>query len=119
MRCLDTYALIEMLEGNPAYSEIIRGEFVVPDSTLAEFYLMMCKKPNEKTAKYWLERFRPYSRPAGLDIWIEALRYRAAHKPAKLSIFDCVGYAYSRANKCLFVTGDKEFRGVEGVEFIK
>ncbi len=119
MRCLDTYALVEILEGNPAYERIRHEEFVIADPTLAEFYALLCKKPNEKTAKYWLERFRPYSRPAGLDVWIEAVRYRAAHRSENLSIFDCLGYAFSRANGFRFVTGDKEFRAVEGMEFVE
>ncbi len=119
MRCLDTYALMEMLENKPGYAHITKEEFVIPDSTLAEFYSLMCKKPNEKTARYWLERFRPYSRPVSLDIWIAAVRYRAARRPANLSLFDCIGYAFSQVNKCKFVTGDREFYGVEGVEYIK
>ncbi len=119
MLCLDTYALMEMLEESPAYERISHAEFVIPDSTLAEFYSLMCKKPNEKTAKYWLEKFRPYARPVGLDVWIGAVRYRAAHRQKNLSIFDCLGYAFSRANNCKFVTGDKEFRGAEGVEYIE
>ena len=119
MRCLDTYALVEILEGNPAYRKIIGEEFVVADCTLAEFYALMCKRPNERTARYWLEKFRPNSRQIGLDVWIEAVKFRVEQRKKNLSLFDCLGYAFCRANKYVFLTGDKEFEGMEGVEYIK
>lgn len=32
---------------------------------------------------------------------------------------DCIGYVYAKENGLRFVTGDKEFEGMENVEFVK
>jgi len=119
MLCLDTYALFEIMEENPKYSKIIDEEFVIPDSTLAEFYNLLHRRVDEKTAQLWLEKFKPYARPITLDIWIKAVRHRALNHSKNLSMFDCLGYLFSLENGYLFVTGDKEFAGAKGVEYIK
>ncbi len=119
MFCMDTYALVEMTKQSPRYRPYLDAEFVVPESSLAELHALFSKRYNAKTADYWLGKFRPYSRPLTLDIWVEALRHRAAHPGQRLSIIDCLGYTYSQTHGLRFVTGDKEFEGEKGVEFVK
>jgi len=119
MYCLDTYALVEISEENGLYDKILEADFVVTSPTMAEFYLIMYTKFNEKTANYWFKRLKPSCVNPDEDIWIKAVKFRYEHKSENLSIFDCIGYIYSVENGCLFVTGDKEFKNKKGVEFIK
>ena len=44
--------------------------------------------------------------------------FKVDNAKKNVSFFDAVGYIYSRENRLLFVTGDKEFKNLEGVEFI-
>jgi|SRR3989344_9635727 len=119
MKCLDTYALIEIHDENPYFLHFLNQEFVVPEITMAEFYGIILRDYDEKTANYLLKKFMMYIIPVKLDIMIKAVKYRHENKKQNLSFFDCVGYMFSREKGMKFVTGDKEFEDKEGVEFVK
>ncbi len=119
MKCLDTYALIEIHDENPNFLGYMNQEFVVPEIVMAEFYSVILRDYNEKTADYLLEKFKGYVVPVNFKIMIKAVKYRHENKKQNLSFFDCVGYIFAIENNMKFVTGDKEFRNKENVEFIK
>jgi len=48
-----------------------------------------------------------------------ALRIKLRQEERNLSIIDALGYALARKHEALFLTGDKEFKDLEGVEYIK
>ena len=50
MYCLDTYALIEIHNQSVKYAKFKEKEFVIPESTMAEFYLDIFRKFDEKTS---------------------------------------------------------------------
>ncbi|MEK6950675.1 MAG: PIN domain-containing protein [Nanoarchaeota archaeon] len=118
MKCLDTYALVEIADGNPAFSTLLAEDVIITDLTLAEFYGDLYRKFGAPTANYWHRKLAPLCRPVGRDLLIKAVTYRIDHKKQGLSFFDCVGYLFAIENNILFVTGDKEFRGRANVEFI-
>ncbi|HLC97298.1 MAG TPA: PIN domain-containing protein [Candidatus Nanoarchaeia archaeon] len=117
MKCLDTYALIEICNGNPAFVDLLREEVVITDITLAEFYGNLYRKYGLKTAEYWNRKLSPFCRPVPREILIQAIRFRIDHKDKNLSFFDCVGYLYALEERLLFVTGDKEFKQLKGTDF--
>ena len=119
IKCLDTYALVEIMHKNPKYSHLFSSEIAITSLTLAEFYGLLYKEFGEETAKMWLKRLKPIQRDIPLEIFIEAVQYRIDHSKENLSIFDCVGYIYSVQNKMRFVTGDKAFEKRPHVEFIR
>ena len=52
--------------------------------------------------------------------WIEkAMEFRVKWKDRGVSITDCVSYIMAKELGVKFLTGDKEFEGVENVEFVK
>lgn len=118
-KCLDTYALVEIALGNSKFVEYFNKEFIIVNVILAEFYSWLLKKYDEKTAMYWFKQLEPYTINVGIDIFINAMNFRYAHKEKNFSFFDAVGYVYSLDNNCLFVTGDKAFEKFKGVEFRK
>ena len=118
MKCLDTYALVEMYNGNPNFLPLLREEVVITDLTLAEFYGDLYRKAGREEAEYWYRKLLPLCRSVSKDILVKAVRYRIDYHKDNLSFFDCVGYLYAQENKILFVTGDKEFRHREGVQFM-
>ena len=119
MRCLDTYALAEISKGNPKFSKYMDEDFVIADITLAEFYGIILREYDERTADYWFKKLSSYSKPATKEILIEAIKYRHKNKKKNLSFFDCVGYIFSIKNKFRFLTGDKEFEDLPNVEFVE
>ncbi len=119
MRCLDTYALMEVSSGNPKFSLLMKEEFVITDPTMAEFYIIIRKKHNDQTAQYWHKRLAPFCMPVTRQTLINALVFREENKKGEVSIFDSVGYIFAIENGYVFVTGDKEFKNREGVRFIQ
>lgn len=119
MLCLDTYALVEINNGNPKFSGLLDKDAVITDLTMAEFYANIYRRYDEKTADYWHRKLGPFCKIVSRGILIKAIKFRIDNRKKSLSFFDCVGYMYALENNMLFVTGDKEFQHREGVMFIK
>jgi len=121
VKCLDTYALIELALGNPAFNQYIQQDFVIAELTLAEFYNWLLKAYNEQTAEYWFRKFQAYSIPARIELILEAVRFRHEQRKQKknFSFFDAVGYITAIKHQCIFVTGDYAFKELPYVEFRK
>ncbi len=119
MNCLDTYALIEIAKGSPAYQKFFEEEFVVPDTTLAELYWVLFRDYGQELAEEWYQKLMPYSKPAEKEILIAAMDYRKEHRKQRVSFFDSVGYVFAITRGYPFVTGDKEFKGKHNVVFVK
>ena len=119
MLCLDTYALVEIWRGNPAFLRLFNENFVITDFALAEFYIFLYKQEKEKEADSWNETLSVYSRSISRSTLIKSLKYRYDNKKENLSIIDSVGYIYALENELKFVTGDKAFKGKDNVLFIQ
>ncbi|HLC84601.1 MAG TPA: PIN domain-containing protein [Candidatus Nanoarchaeia archaeon] len=119
MNCLDTYALVEIAKGNPAYAGLFEQDFVVADETLAEFFWVNLRDFGMGSAEEWHLKLGPYGRQVSQDLLVRAMKYRYDHRKEDVSFFDCVGYVFAQENGFIFVTGDKEFKDKKGVLFIK
>lgn len=119
MLCLDTYALVEISKGNTNFTKILNSQFSIPNLIMAEFYGIMYRAYDEKTAQYWLRKLTPFCKEIPIKTLIEAVKYRIDHKKEKLSFFDCAAYIYAQRNNMLFVTGDKAFQKRKGVKYVK
>ncbi len=117
--CLDTYALIEITKDNPAYRKFKELAIVVNDITLTEFYGVLLQKQNEATAEYWWRQFSTVSLPVSKLTLREAQKFKQENRKSNISFFDAVGYIFAQQNHLLFLTGDKEFAGRPGVEYVK
>lgn len=117
VKFLDTYVLCEILQGNEKYFAYIDEDFVILDLILVEFYWVILREYNEATARYWLSKLQLNSFPCSLDLMAKAMINRRKLK-RNLSFFDAVGYTYAQEKNILFVTGDKEFKTLPGVEFV-
>ncbi|MBN2367975.1 PIN domain-containing protein [Candidatus Woesearchaeota archaeon] len=118
-RILDTYALIEISDGNKEFISLLNEDYEITFVTIAEFWIVLYRKFNERTADYWLKKLSPKCTNIGLDIHIKARRFHYKNRKKNISITDCIGYIYAKENNLIFVTGDKEFKGLKNVEFIK
>lgn len=119
MKCLDTYALVEISNGNPLFAHLLNENTIITDLTMAEFYGDLYRKYNIKTADYWHRKLSSICRTVPREILLKAVQYRIDRKKQNLSFFDCVGYLFALENNFTFVTGDKEFQHKEKVEFIR
>lgn len=60
-----------------------------------------------------------FCKPVSLSTLIKAMQFRVDARKNDISFFDAVGYIFALENNYPFVTGDKEFEHMKGVEFIK
>ncbi|MEN7982408.1 MAG: PIN domain-containing protein [Nanoarchaeota archaeon] len=119
IKCLDTYALIEISNGNQKFMKYLDLDFVITDLILVEFYAVILREYNEETADYWYKKLESYSVSIEKLILIEAIKFKYKHRKTNISFFDSVGYIFSLKNNYFFVTGDKEFENFDNVEFMK
>lgn len=117
---LDTYAIIEHLEGNPKYSEFNSENSVTSVFNILEFcYYLEKSFYNEERARSVAMIFFNVCIDIDFEAIFEASRFRWENKKLKLSYTDCMGYALAKRNGLQFVTGDEPFKSIEGVKFVK
>lgn len=119
MICVDTYALVAFAKSDSNYERYRKQDFTLADITLVEFVGVMLRLYNEQTADYWYRKLSPHAKTVSLPILIRAVKFRHKNGAKNLSFFDCVGYEFARSQKLKFLTGDKEFENLPGVEFVK
>lgn len=116
----DTYALYEILLGNQAYKKYDEHvSFVTTRLNLMELYYGLLRKYGKKTAGEYYGSFLSNVTDIDDETIKEAMEFRLENAHRDLSYVDCVGYALARRNGLLFLTGDKAFKDLPGVEYVK
>ena len=115
----DTYAIIELIEGNPAYEPYSKHLATITIFNLAEIYWVTFNKLGETEADEIYEQYKGALVNINDDTLKEAIKFRKKYKNKDLSYADCIGYIYARKHNMKFLTGDKAFENFPNVEFIK
>ena len=116
----DSYAIIELENGNEKYLKYSGYPIILTLFNLVEIYWVILNQFGEKEADKIYEDYKS----AVVDIddrtLKEAIKFRKkVYKNKKISYTDAIGYIYSLRNNLVFLTGDKEFEDLENVEFVK
>lgn len=114
----DTYALIEIARGSPAYARYLSEPLTTSPIHLAEFYYKgLQRRSSREEMDTLVEHFFPQSIQ---ELDPGDIRSLAALKAAEpdLSLADCIGYHLARKHGMKFLTGDRAFRGKPDVEFV-
>ena len=116
----DTYALIELLKKNPAYERFIEEPVNTSVLNLGELqYCLLKKGINKDIIDSWYERLRSSCIEIDAEYVKKAMYFKFENKSKSFSFIDCIGYITSRENGLVFLTGDKEFKGLDSVEYVK
>lgn len=115
----DSYALIEIIKGNPQYINYIECAVTITELNLIEVVYSVFKDFGEAKAKEIYGLFSECVQEIDWEIMLEALKFRQKHKKMHLSYADCVGYAFAKGKGFRFLTGDEDFRFMDNVEFVK
>lgn len=118
---LDTYALIEIIRGNPAYKPYSKERFITTRLNLMEMYYSLLRLFDEKTAKQYFDFFLPSCVPVSDEAIKAAMKFRLEQRKIKnmISYIDCVGYFTAIEKNVRLLTGEKHFLGLGNVEFVK
>lgn len=115
----DTYAIIEILNGNPAYDSYADANFVFTKLNFFELYYHLLKTQETATATYFLQNYAPFIADFDERVVILAAEFRFAYKKQDLSMTDCIGYILAQQLGIPFLTGDNKFADKPGVKFVK
>ncbi len=119
---LDTYAIVEYLSGSRKFAPYIdSGRWATSMLNLMEMYFAALRDNSEDYADRAYLAFRQnVSEIRDEDVKEGMLtRLRLKARRLDLSYADAVGYAMARRMGSKFLTGDRAFKGLPGVEFVK
>ncbi len=119
----DTYALIELLKGNPSYERYSNANLVVTEFNMLELTYALLRDFGRHETVNVIDFMRRKIEviPTEDSDYLDAsdLRLSANKTGKKLSLVDALGYSCSRKLGIKFLTGDREFNGMDNVEYIK
>jgi len=116
----DTYALVELENGNPKYARYSDEPVVLSIFNLVEIFWVILNQFSEKEAEEVYDTYKTAVVEINDETLKEAIKFRKKiYKNKKISYADSIGYTYALRNNLRFLTGDKEFEDLDNVEFVK
>ncbi len=118
---IDTYAMIEYLNGNKRYAKYFERELCTSKLNLMELYFLVLREHGESTADRSYATFKVFETSFDDEDVKEAMKMRLRLKAGKthLSYADALGYQLSKKLGVKFLTGDDAFKHLPNVEFVK
>ena len=116
---IDTFAMIEILEGNENYLPYQSADFVTTRFNLFEIYYVVLEKYGKEKAEIVFKNYRSVAREVDDDVPKSAAEFKLEHKKKRLSFTDCIGYKYAEVIGVKFLTGDYPFKEFQNVEFVQ
>ena len=115
----DSYALIEVFKGNSNYDKYADTKTVTTYFNLYEAYYSLKNKGVNDRIEDFFNSVKVFCINLKFE-WIkEATDFKLKHKKENMSYVDCLGYIISKELEIKFLTGDKEFKDLDNVEFVK
>ncbi|PIN75648.1 PIN domain nuclease [Candidatus Woesearchaeota archaeon CG10_big_fil_rev_8_21_14_0_10_37_12] len=116
----DTYALYEIIVGNPNYKKYSIGIAIVTTRLqLMELHYALLRTYSKEIADEKYDAFIDYCILIDDATIKEAMLFKFQNKSRKLSYVDCIGYLLAKKLNILFLTGDQQFETFENVEYVK
>ena len=116
----DTYAVAEFISGNPKFARFSQEPVTITIFNLAEIFWIALREYKEKEAEEIYESYKQCAVDINDEVLKEAIKFRKkVYKNKKISYTDAIGYVYALKHGMKFLTGDKEFKDLENVEFVK
>lgn len=114
----DTYALVERQSGNPAYTPYASAPVFCHQTNLLEFAAWVMRVSDEARARKELRLLDANLIEATIDDLIDAAAFHGAQRRQNVSYIDALGYTLAQRHGMRFLTGDKAFKGRDGVEYV-
>ncbi len=115
----DTYALIEIHQGNNKYQNYLKGPIVLTTLNLVELMYHFVRLNEREEGERYIQYLSAFVVEIPRHLLWQAMEFKLEHKKDDLSFADCIGYVYARENGMRFLTGDEKFKNMAFVEFVK
>ncbi|MBS3079701.1 PIN domain-containing protein [Candidatus Pacearchaeota archaeon] len=114
----DTYALVEIINGNRNYIKYLNDKIIINNFIFAELCYAL-EKMKYPDADVLTQAYSNFIYPIKPSIIKESMKFRYKNKSKNLSITDCVSFFMAKSLGIKFLTGDKEFENIGDVEFVR
>ncbi len=116
----DSYALIAFWEDSANYRKFELGSGATALTNLMEVQYYLHKKgKKESDIREAISDLLPLCIGFSDEDCFEAVKFRFKNKERRMSYTDCLGYTLAKKSCIKFLTGDKAFEGLPGVEFVR
>ena len=116
----DSYAIIEFLNNNEKFTPyFVEHTGIITLLNLLEVYYSVLNEEGEEKANVVLQTLFPLIVQPNQNTIKNAMKFRQLHKKRNLSYADCLGYQVAKEKEIKFLTGDKEFKNLDNVEFVQ
>lgn len=115
----DSYAIIEILNGNENYKKYENCAVIITKLNLFEVFYSLLRNVDNEKADFFIDNYYDLTIDFNKNIIKKAAEFRLEHKKRKLSMTDCIGYVLALEFGVRFLTGDEEFKDMENVEYVK
>lgn len=116
---LDSYAIIEILKGNPRYEKFSEKIAATGKVNLIEVAYHLAQYFPEEKALQIIDSLKIKIIEIKETEITKIAFFRKEHSKKKFSYIDCIGYIIAKENNLKFITGDQAFNGMPNVEFVK
>ena len=113
----DTYAFFEIIKGNLNYKPYADTRFITTIFNMAELNYNLKKEKDKKIVDDYTDKYSKFMVEVSIEDIKNAMDFKTSHR--KLSIPDAIGYTIAKRLGVKFLTGDKDFEGMENVEFVR
>lgn len=116
----DTYALHELIMGNPSYLAVVDGANIITTKlNIMELHYVILSKLGKENAELAYNTFLPACIDVDDELVKSANEFRLSWKRREVSYVDCIGYLLAQRMNIEFLTGDRQFKDVPNVRFVK
>lgn len=116
----DTYAFFEIINGNPNYEKYKKDVAIITTKlNLMELHYGLLLSYRKETADYYFDSYSKFVIEITDDIIKLANEFKKVMKTRNLSYVDCVGYVLAKSRNIKFLTGDRQFKDLDNVEYVK
>ncbi len=119
MYFFDSYAFVEIFRGNKNYLRFRTTDFATSRLNLMEVYYYLLNNFDKKTADAFYDEVVKYAIEITDGIIKDAMMLRIQNKSKNLSYIDCIGYILAKISGLKFLTGDRQFKEMENLEFVQ
>lgn len=115
----DTYALIELVGGNPNYQGYTQHILITTIFNLVELYYSFLKDYGPEIAQRYFKAYKKNIISISDQSIEVGMLFKLQHKKEKLSYIDCLGYTLALEMNIKFLTGDEKFEHKDKVEYVR
>lgn len=112
----DTYAIFEIIAGNPKYEKYFNCNVLTTIFNLAELNYNLKKHMSKEKADNYTSDYYCFIVEVTLEDLKGAMDLKIKNK--ELSIPDVIGYTLAKKHNVKFLTGDAGFKNFDNVEFV-